>query len=334
MYYTSIKHLQPGMMLAKPIIGETGNILLNTQNVISPTTLKRIINMGYQGAYLDYPAFDDIIVDDIISNDLRQMAFAALQDFDIPRAVTLAKKIVKELKYKEVLKMDLLDIKNDKNYVYKHSISVCIFSVVIGIAYGMNEEQLENLAVAGLLHDIGKFEIKKKVLYSKNIYNKKDMDEMKKHPVLAYETLQEYGMVSSVSRNSVLFHHENLDGTGYYSISADKLGVFPRILRIADTYDSLTALKKYRDAQPPAQAIEYLMANVNTLFDKDIVQLFVQSFPMYPVGFAVKLSNGEIGVIASNEENAMRPKIRLFDGQLINLATNPDYRSTTITEFV
>lgn len=334
MYYTSIKHLQPGMILAKPIIGETGNILLNTQNVISPTTLKRIVSMGYQGAYLDHPAFDDIIVDDIISNDLRQMAFTALRDFDIPRAVSLAKKIVKELKYKEVLKMDLLDIKNDKNYVYKHSISVCIFSVVIGIAYGMNEEQLENLAVAGLLHDIGKFEIKKKVLYSKNIYNQKDMDEMKKHPVLAYETLQEYGMVSSVSRNSVLFHHENLDGTGYYSISEDKLGVFPRILRIADTYDSLTALKKYRDAQPPAQAIEYLMANVNTLFDKDIVQLFVQSFPMYPVGFAVRLSNGEIGVIASNEENAMRPKIRLFDGQLINLAANPDYRSTTITEFV
>lgn len=334
MYYSSVKHLEPGMVLAKPIIGETGNILLNAKNVISQTTLKRIINMGYQGAYIDLPVFDDITVDDIISNDLRHSAFEALKDFDIPRAVQLAKKIVQELKYKEVLKMDLLDIKNDKNYVYKHSISVCIFSVVIGITYGMNEEQLENLAVAGLLHDIGKFEIKKKVLYSKNLYNQKEMDEMKKHPVLAYETLQEYGMVSSVSRNSVLFHHENLDGTGYYKITEEKLGVFPRILRIADTYDSLTALKKYRDAQAPAQAIEYLMANAGTLFDKDIVRLFVQKFPMYPVGFAVKLSNDEIGVIASNEENAMRPQIRLFDGKTISLATNPDYRSTSIEEFV
>lgn len=334
MYYISIKHMQPGMVLAKPIIGENGNILLNSGSTVSETTLRRIVDMGFQGAYLDLPEFSDIEVDDIIGNELRLSAFEALKDYDIPRAVQYAKQIVQELKYKEILKLDLMDIKNDKNYVYKHSISVCIFAVVLGIASGMNEEQLDSLAIAGLLHDIGKFEIKKKVLYSPSKYNKKEMDEMKKHPVLAYESLQTYAMVSSVSRNSVLFHHENLDGSGYYGITEDKLGAFPRILRIVDVYDSLTTMKKYREAQAPAQAIEYLMANVGSLFDKELVETFVKWFPMYPVGFTVKLSNDETGVIASNSENAMRPHIRMFDGKEIDLATNPAYRSTTIVEFV
>lgn len=333
MYYMSIKHLKPDMILAKPIIGENGNILLNRGSKISQMTLRRIVEMGFQGAYIDLPVFSDIEVDDIISHEVRLKAFEALRSYDIPGAVQMAKQFVKELKYKEVLKLDLLDIKNDKNYVYKHCISVCIFAIVLGIASGMNEEQLNNLAVAGLLHDIGKLEIKKRVLYSKNKFNSKDMDEMKKHPVLAYESLQEYGMVSSVSRNSVLFHHENLDGSGYYGIGEEKLGIFPRILRIVDTYDSLTTMKKYRDAQPPAQAIEYLMANVGTLFDRDMVELFVKCFPMYPVGFTVRLSNDEVGVIASNADNPMRPWIRLFDGKNINLALDADYRSTIITEF-
>lgn len=334
MHYLSINHLQPGMILAKPIVGDNGNVLLNARNKISEITLKRIVEMGFQGAYIDTPLFAEVEVDDIISNDIRLAAFEALRDGNVPKAVQIAKTIVKELKYKEVLKLDLLDIKNDKNYVYKHCISVCIFATVIGIACGMNEEQLENLAVAGLLHDIGKLEIKRKVLYSKNKFSQKDMDEMKKHPLIAYEELKEYTMVSSVSRNSILFHHENMNGTGYYGITEEKLGIFPRILRIADVYDSLTALKKYRDASSPADAIEYLMANINTLFDKNIVEQFVKKFPLYPVGFTVKLSNDAAAVVVSNEKNSMRPLIKLFSGQMVDLSQDPQYRSTIIKEIM
>lgn len=334
MQYLRIEHLKPGVTLAKPIVGDDGRLLVNAGNTISETIYKRMVSMGFQGAYIDIPVFSDIIVEDVIADSIRAAAFEALREQHIVQAVQVAKKMVQELKYKETLKLDLLDIKNDKNYVYKHCVSVAVFSIVIGIGLGLNEEQLENLAVAGLLHDIGKLEIKKRVLNAKHIYNNKEMDEMKKHPMNAYESLKEYPFISSVSRNSILFHHENLDGSGYYQITSEKLGLFPRILRVADTYDALTAQRKYRKAHSPADAIEYIMSNVDTLFDKDVVDVFVKKFPVYPIGFTVRLSNGMIAVVVDNSANSLRPKVRRMDGVNIDLALDPDYRSVLIEELM
>lgn len=330
MQYLRIENLNPGMQLAKPIAGEDGRLLVGAGREISETILKRMISMGFQGAYIETPGFEDIMIEDVIPDALRAAAFEALYQGNIMQSVVIAKKMVQEIKFRETLKLDLLDIKNNKNYEYKHCVSVAVFATVLGVGCNLNEEQLDNLAVAGLLHDIGKFEIKKKVLRSKHIYNDKEMDEMKKHPMFGYEMLQSFPGISSVSRNSILFHHENVDGTGYYGVAGEKLGLFPRILRIADTYDALTAGRQHREAFTPAYAMEYIMGNVGTLFDKEIVDVFMRQFPFYPNGFTLKLSNGEMAVVVSNESNSMRPKVRRMDGKDIDLALDADYRSVMI----
>lgn len=334
MQYLKMRNLHPGMILARKIIGENGNLLVNAGNSLSETVLKRMTSMGFQGAYIENPIVSDIIVEDIVSDEMRTIAFEALSKGDVSGAVRIAKKMVQEIKYKETLKLDLLDIKNDKNYVFKHSVSVAVFSIVIGLGCELSMDQLDSLAIAGILHDIGKLDIKKKVLNAKHIYSEKEMDEMKKHPVKGYEISQDYAEVSSVSRNAILFHHENLDGSGYYGITEEKLGILPRILRVADTYDALTAQKKYRDASAPAQAVEYLMSNVDKIFDKNVVEVFVKRFPVYPEGFTVRLSNSELGIIVDNSKNALRPVVRKMDGSDIDLAADPNYRSVIIQDFL
>ncbi len=334
MQYLRIEHLNPNMELAKPIIGDDGRLLVGARHKISETVLKRMVSMGFQGAYIETPGFEDILIDDVIPDELRAQAFDALYRNDYPACVPLAKKIVREMKYKETLKLDLLDIKNNNNYEYRHCVSVAVYAVALGIGYGLSEEHLDNLAVAGLLHDIGKFDVKRRVLRAKHLYNDKEMDEMKKHPMFSYEDLKDYPSISSVSRNAILFHHENLDGTGYYGIAGEKLGLFPRILRVADTYDALTAQRQHREAYSPAYAMEYLMSNVGTLFDKTVVDVFSKEFPIYPNGFTLKLSNGEIAVVVSNSENSMRPIVRRMDKQEINLLSNPEYRSVLIDEMI
>ena len=334
MQYLRIEHLTPNMQLAKPILGEDGRLLVGAGHKISETVLKRMINMDFQGAYIETPGFEDIIIDDVIPDELRAQAFTALYKNDYASCVSVAKKMVKEMKYKETLQLDLLDIKNNKNYEYKHCVSVAVFAIALGVGCGLNEEQLDNLAVAGILHDIGKFDVKRRVLNAKHVYNDKEMDEMKKHPMYSYEAVKEMPFISSVSRNSILFHHENLDGTGYYGISGDKLGLFPRILRVADTFDALTAQKKYREAYTPAYAAEYIMSNVGTLFDKQVVDVFARQFPIYPNGFTVMLSNGETAVIVSNSKNSMRPLVRRMDGKDIDLASDGEYRSVLIEKMM
>lgn len=334
MQYLRIEHISPDMKLAKAVVGDDGRLLVGAGSNISATILKRLTSMGFQGAYIDTPGFEDIVIEDVICDELRAEAFDSLYKGDIMTSVSIAKRIVKEMKYKDTLKLDLLDIKNNKNYEYKHCVSVAVYAIAIGVGCGLTEEQLENLAVAGLLHDIGKFDVKKRVLNTKHIYNDKEMDEMKKHPMYAYEDLKDYTAVSSVTRNSILFHHENLDGTGYYNITADKLGIFPRILRVADTYDALTAQRKHRSAYSPSYAMDYIMSNVGTMFDKEVVDVFSREFPIYPTGFTFKLSNGKYAVVASNESNSIRPKIRLADGIDVDLAMAPEYRSVLLEEMM
>lgn len=330
MQYLRMEHITPGAILAKAVMGDDGRLLVGVGHKISENVLKRMDVMGFQGAYIETPGFEDVIIKDVIPDDLRARAFDALYNCDYMTCVSLAKIIVKEMKFKETLKLDLLDIKNDKNYEYRHCISVAVYAVAIGIKCGMNEEQLTNLAVAGLLHDIGKFDVKKRVLRAKHIYNEKEMDEMKKHPMYSYEELKEIPTITSVSRNSILFHHENLDGSGYYGIAGEKLGIFPRILRIADTYDALTARRKHREAYAPAYAMEYIMSNVGNIFDKELVDIFTREFPFYPVGFTLELSNGELAVVVSNVANPMRPLVRKMDGTDIDLAIDAQYRSVLI----
>lgn len=334
MHYIKMEHLQDGMILGKSIIGDNGLVLLNAGNVLTPSLLTRMVDLGFQGAYIDNPVFSDIQVEDIIDTQLSMDAFAALASNNIEKAVSLAKKMLRELKYKEVVNVDLLDIKSDKNYVFKHSISVAVFSIVIGIGLQLNEEQLENLAIAGLLHDIGKLHIDKSILYSKNKFSTADMDEMKKHPIIAYEMLKEQPLVSSVSRNAILFHHENINGTGYYQNANEQIGIFPRILRVADVYDSMTTLKKYRASNSPAEAIEYIMAHAGSLFDSDVVDVFIKKFPLYPKGFTLLLSDKTLAVVTSSKNNSMRPQVRLFNGKNVNLATDPAYLSVTIAGII
>lgn len=334
MQYIRIENLSPDMELARPVVGEDGRLLIGAKRKISEMLLNRMSTMGFQGAYIETPGFEDIIIEDVIPDELRTQAFEALYKGNYGACVPIAKKMVEEMKYRETLKLDLLDIKNNKNYEYKHCVSVAVYSIAMGMGCGLTEDQLINLATAGLLHDIGKFDVKKRVLNAKHVYNDREMDEMKKHPMYSYEDLKEVPAISSVTRNSILFHHENLDGTGYYGITSEKLGIFPRILRVADTYDAITAQRQHREAYTPAYAMEYIMGNVGTLFDKDIVDVFTREFPIYPTGFTIRLSNGEVAVIVSNSENSMRPIIRRMDRVDINLATNPDYRSVVIEEMI
>lgn len=334
MRYVKLPHIEKGMVLARPILGDNGRLMVREGATISDNLLRHVNDMSLQGLYIEQRGFEDIIVEDVVPEELRIKAYNALKAGQYENCISIAREIVYVMSHSETINMDLLDIKCDKDYEYRHCISVAVFSVAIGLNMGLREDQLNQLCVAGLLHDIGKFDVKKRVLNTKHIYSDKQMDEMKKHPMYSYEELQGYSMISSVTRNAILFHHENLDGSGYYGATADKLGLFPRILRVADTYDALTATRKHREAFSPRYAIDCLVEDSGKIYDKEVVRTFGVTFPIYPKGFTIQLANGQQGVVVDNRQNNRRPLIRLLTGEEINLATNPGYKDIKIEDIV
>jgi HD-GYP domain-containing protein (c-di-GMP phosphodiesterase class II) len=112
----------------------------------------------------------------------------------------------------------------------------------------------------------------------------------------------------------ILDHHEKYDGGGYpNNLKGDKISLYGRIISVADVYDALTSDRSYRKALLPSDAMEYIMGSTTTLFDPNVVKVFVKKIAAYPIGTCVKLSNGLTGIVVQNYENfCMRPRIRIF----------------------
>jgi len=330
MRYITMKNIKPGSKLARPVLDEKGNILLNAGNTLSPVAYNRILTMDIQGLYIDDEISEGIVVEDLIDPVAKRVAMKHLMNGDLRKVLDFTSMVVDELKRKETLQVNVIDIKNSKNYTYKHCVSCCIYATVIGVAMKLTEEQLKNLAVAAIYHDIGKFELPEEILHKKGKLTDEEMEIIKQHPKIGFEKLREIPEISSVSRNAVLYHHENIDGSGYYKIEAEHQTPVMRILRLVDTYDALTSVRKYREAYSPSEAIEYIMGNAGTLFDNEVVAAFTTKFPLYPVGTTVRLSNNEQGIVYSNEINNIRPVIRTMDGRLIDLSTDISYRNVII----
>lgn len=330
MRYITIKNIKPGMKLARPLLDEQGNILLNAGNTLSTHVYNRIQTMEIQGLYIDDEISQGIEVQDLIDPVEKRIAMKHLMSGDLRKVLSFTNMVVEELKRKKTLQVNVIDIKNTKNYTYKHSVSCCVYATVVGVAMGLSEEQLKNLAVAAIYHDIGKFEISESILHKRGKLTDEEMAVIKTHPQKSYDKLTEIPEISSVSRNAVLYHHENIDGSGYYGIKEEQQTIVTRILRLADAYDALTSVRKYREAFSPSEAIEYIMGNAGTLFDAEVVAAFTSKFPLYPVGTTIRLSNNEQGIVYSNEINNIRPVIRTMDDRLIDLSTDISYRNVII----
>lgn len=332
MRYVPFEHIQTGMILGRSILNDNGGILVKDGSAVSDAALKHISNFGIQGAYIKDDFVDDIIPDDVVSEKTKTGIYDALALGDYSRCAALAKTLVSEIKYAKKMTINLVDFKTFKNYEFHHCVSVAMYCVVMGYKLGLKEEQLNNLAIAAALHDIGKFDVKKRVLNSKKIYDDKQMDEMMKHPMYSYEVLKDNPSISSVSRNAILFHHENLDGSGYYKATAEKIGILSRIIRIVDTYDALTATRRHRNAFSPASAFRCLAEDAGKIYDKELVRTFITTFPMYPLGFTIKLSDGQEVVVVEQTEDMERPVVRRRDGSEIDLNKSKAYKEVTIVE--
>lgn len=158
-----------------------------------------------------------------------------------------------------------------------HGICVSNLAYRVGKQLSLPEEMCYNLAVAGLLHDIGKLEMTK-YIYSGNRGNTLRVEEMRyvrTHPALSYAILNEQGYPLELAR-WVLYHHENYDGSGYPSnLTGDEIPLGARILRVCDVFAALTTERPYRKAFDMKTAIELMIAEVKN-FDMKIFLAFLQ----------------------------------------------------------
>jgi HD-GYP domain-containing protein (c-di-GMP phosphodiesterase class II) len=158
----------------------------------------------------------------------------------------------------------------------KHCERVSQLCEKIGQTLKMSAEEINDLKLAGLMHDIGKAGINESVLRRQGQLTEKEQAELKKHPEIGYHilrTVDEYAPIAEY----VLYHHERIDGKGYPRGLKDKeINLQSKIISIADAFDSMTNERFHKSILNKSEAIEEIKRHSGTKYDRNLVKIFIE----------------------------------------------------------
>ena len=189
------------------------------------------------------------------------------------------KEQMKELRqtYHGVLLILQQFITKDK-YTQNHSYRVSVYASTIASAYGLDSERIEDVRAAALLHDIGKLDISREILYKAASLTAEEFEEMQTHVEKGVRMLQPVGGSLRRVLPIILAHHEKFDGSGYNPISGHAIPLEARIIVVADAYDAMTSDRPYRKAMSSFDAKEVIERGSGKEFDPHVVDAFSRAF--------------------------------------------------------
>ncbi|MEA2364554.1 MAG: hypothetical protein QOI32_66 [Thermoleophilaceae bacterium] len=165
----------------------------------------------------------------------------------------------------------LVRVADKDTYTAEHTRGVALRAVQVGEELGLAPARLRELAIGGLLHDVGKLAVPNEILQKPGALTDEEYDEIKRHPELGSELVRELGFSGQVVK-LVLDHHERLDGSGYpRGLGLPDLDIETRILAVCDVFDALLSKRVYREAWTQDNALELLRLESGTSFDPGCV---------------------------------------------------------------
>ena len=228
----------------------------------------------------------------------------------------------------------LTRLKHQDEYTAEHSVNVCLLSIALGKQVGLAPFELENLGICGLMHDIGKMKVPNEILNKPGRLDPEEFAEMARHTTYARQLLMGRSDIYPGAVDVAFSHHERLDGKGYpRGIDSTKISQFTRIVTIVDAYDAMTSDRCYKPGMSSLDAMRILNKNRGTQFDEDLVREFISLIGLYPPGYLMEMSNGEVGIILSADPGfQLKPRVIMILGpdkkpqpeRIINLAHQPE----------
>ncbi|HJS71203.1 MAG TPA: HD domain-containing phosphohydrolase [Acidimicrobiia bacterium] len=159
--------------------------------------------------------------------------------------------------------------------LHGHVHRVSNLSVDLGRGLGLVEEDLDRLALAGVLHDVGKIHMDPGILGKPGPLDPTERDLMERHPELGFAMTR--NRLDPKIAEAILYHHERFDGQGYpFGLAGEAIPILSRIVLVADAFDAMTSTRAYQPALPVDFAIHEIRQNAATQFDPAVVEIFLQ----------------------------------------------------------
>lgn len=294
----NINLVKPGSIVETDIhIKDSGRFLIPRYSILTEKMILKLKEMGIEELYIK--PNDNI---KITSENIELSS-----NHDLSYIYQYSKFIVDIIINRKDIK-PFFNIVDDN--IFQHSIKTSLISTMIGmnIKYYKNQEDLEQLAISGLLHDIGKSKISGDILNKPGKLTLAEFEQIKKHPQFGFDLTHD--KFSNDVCSGILFHHENEDGSGYpNNLFENQIPINAKIIHIADVFSALMSTRTYKKAWSLNDTITYL-TNENKKYNDVLINILLESLPFYYKGDLVLLKDGTLAtVLAQTNENNILTKI-------------------------
>lgn len=315
-----VKTLKGGERLAEPVITKENEILISSGTVLKPEYLDLISFLGIDTVCIEDPYESEETPHSIISKEKREFYVSKVQKIlenhiyqkknSLEKIVPLAKDIVSEVM--SIEEDIVIDMEERSGNLYEHTIRVTAFSVIVAKQLKIKIEELYQIALGCLLHDLGlRYIMVPYMNYDMESRPASEIFEYKKHTILAYSALEGEKWLSATAKKMILSHHERRDGSGF-PLRQKSRELECNILQACDAFDCyISGIECKRIGVQ--KALEYMMETADVFFDRKIVNVIEKIVARYPIGTRVRLSSGELGIVIAQTKNSIRPVIAVLD---------------------
>ena len=347
MRLVQVDQLEAGAVLGRDVQGasQSGPPLLRRGVALSDRFLRGLHDAGVRSVWIDDPDTLGIEPVELLTPETQARTAAAVETAItevraafaeggrlssklIDEMADVAQMIAFEIQNNPDVAMHLADMAGSDQYLLQHAVDVTALGTLLAKQYYRDQgwtdftgrkrwdqidPRLSKIALALLLHDIGKLAIPEEILTKPGPLTEAEWEIMRSHPEKGIAILGEHTsfLIRAVVRN----HHEKFDGTGYPD-ARDGEGIheFARIATVADVYDAVTSERPYKTAAPPHVGVAIIERGAGTEFDPDVVAAFSKVVFPFPPGYEVELADGRKGVVVDVEpDHPHQPRVRAFN---------------------
>lgn len=351
---TPVPALRPGDVVGATVYTDSGQVLLASGVALTPVLIDALTRRGHYAVYVCDGTADDIAPEDLVSDRVRSTTVKHIREvFSVAAAAiapggkvpTAAKvqarqSVEKLMRDIDVIMNDVLHsqsltgltaLKSHDDYTFSHCVDVAVTSIILGRKLFLPADEMRQLALGGLLHDIGKIFVPNEILNKPGPLTPDEFDVLKRHTTEGYQFLMEAGLQDFLAGGIVHQHHERQDGAGYprglkgsnrLLRSTDerwdrgRIQPLAEIAAVADVYSAISSDRPYRAAMTPTQIASTIKSMKGHHLNLEVVECFLTTIPVFPVGARAVIEGGKLagfsGVVVENRSGQLdRPIVRL-----------------------
>ncbi|EOD56621.1 HD-GYP domain-containing protein [Aeromonas molluscorum] len=231
----------------------------------------------------------------------------------IGEAKELIDAITRQLLAADELVLHLMADGEEGDQLYYHSLNVSVLSMMLAKECAMGAEQISQIGMGALFHDVGKLKIPSPILRKRTALTKPEQNLLAQHPRYGLDLINLASAFPAEAKGIVLHHHEYLDGSGPEGLKAGQLDPLTQLVSLINEYDNLC----HRQAKVPYSALSSLYKQRKGQFNPDNLAQLIRLLGIYPPGSVVQLSSGQVGLVMSiNSARLLCPSVLVYDPRI------------------